>query len=76
MIDKIKDQIEKIVDKIKEDPEFKKEFMKDPEKAIEKVTGIDIPDGMIDKVVDGVMAKIGGDKLSDAVDSLKGLFDK
>ena len=73
-MDKIKEQIEKIVEKIKKDPDFKEEFMKDPEKAIEKVTGIDIPDGMVDKVVDGVKAKIAGDKLSGAMDSIKKLF--
>ncbi len=73
-MDKIKEQIEKIVEKIKKDPDFKEEFMKDPEKAIEKVTGIDIPDGMVDKVVDGVKAKIAGDKLSGAMDSLKKMF--
>ena len=48
--------------------------MKNPEKAIENLAGIDIPDGMVDKVVDGVKAKIAGDKLSDAVGSLKKLF--
>ena len=42
-MDKIKEQIEKIVEKIKKDPDFKEEFMKDPEKAIEKVTGIERP---------------------------------
>ena len=73
-MDKIKEQIEKIVEKIKNDPDFKEEFMKNPEKAIEKVTGIDIPDGMVDKVVDGVKAKITGDKISGAVGSLKNLF--
>lgn len=73
-MDQIKEQIEKIVEKIKKDPDFKEEFMKDPEKAIEKVTGIDIPDGMVDKVVDGVKAKIAGDKLSGAMDSIKKLF--
>ncbi len=73
-MDQIKAQIEKIVEKIKKDPDFKEDFMKDPEKAIEKVTGIDIPDGMVDKVVDGVKAKIAGDKLSGAMDSIKKLF--
>ena len=73
-MDQIKEKIEKIVEKIKKDPDFKEEFMKDPEKAIEKVTGIDIPDGMVDKVVDGVKAKIAGDKLSGAMDSLKKMY--
>ncbi len=73
-MDQIKEKIEEIVEKIKKDPDFKEDFMKDPEKALEKVTGIDIPDGMVDKVVDGVKAKIAGDKLSGAMDSIKKLF--
>lgn len=60
--------------KVKKDDKFKDEFMKNPEKAIESLAGIDIPDGMADKVIDGVKAKIAGDKLSGAVDSLKKLF--
>lgn len=73
-MDNIKEKIEEIVEKIKKDPDFKEDFMKDPEKALEKVTGIDIPDGMVDKVVDGVKAKLAGDKLSGAMDSIKKLF--
>ena len=68
-MDNIKEKIEEIVEKIK-----KEDFMKDPEKALEKATGIDIPDGMVDKVVDGVKAKLAGDKLSGAMDSIKKLF--
>ncbi len=73
-MDNIKEKIEEIVEKIKKDPDFKEDFMKDPEKAIEKIAGIDIPDGMVDKVIDGVKAKIAGDKLSGAMDSIKKLF--
>lgn len=73
-MDNIKEKIEEIVEKIKKDPDFKEDFMKDPEKALEKATGIDIPDGMVDKVIDGVKAKIAGDKLSGAMDSIKKLF--
>ncbi|MBE5886950.1 MAG: hypothetical protein E7284_11170 [Lachnospiraceae bacterium] len=73
-MDNIKEKIEEIVEKIKKDPDFKEDFMKDPEKAIEKATGIDIPDGMVDKVIDGVKAKVAGDKLSGAMDSIKKLF--
>ena len=67
-------RMSEIVEKIKKDPNFKEDFMKDPEKALEKATGIDIPDGMVDKVVDGVKAKLAGDKLSGAMDSIKKLF--
>lgn len=70
----VKEKIEQIVEKVKNDDKFKDEFKKDPEKAIEKLAGVDIPDGMMDKVVDGVKAKIAGDKISGAVDSLKKLF--
>ncbi len=73
-MDNIKEKIEEIVEKIKKDPNFKEDFMKDPEKALEKATGINIPDGMVDKVVDGVKAKLAGDKLSGAMDSIKKLF--
>lgn len=79
----LKELIEKVMDKVKEDDSFKEEFLKDPEKAIEKVTGIDIPDGMFDKVIEGVKEKIlGGDsdssdnanKLSGILGGLKKLF--
>lgn len=70
----IKEQIEKVVDKIKNDDSFKDDFKKDPVKAVEKVSGIDIPDGMVDKLVAGVQAKLGADKASGAMDAIKKLF--
>ena len=70
----IKAKINEIVDKIKNDPQLKEDFQKDPEKAIEKVIGVDIPDGMMDKVVDGVKAKLTADKLGGVAGKLKGLF--
>lgn len=70
----LKDKIEEIVAKVQKDDNFKDEFMRNPERAIENLAGIDIPNGMIDKVVDGVKAKIAGDKLAGAMDSLKKLF--
>ncbi|MGN0166125.1 MAG: hypothetical protein ACI39R_08070 [Lachnospiraceae bacterium] len=70
----IKEQINSIADKVKNDKKFKEEFTKNPEKAIESATGVNIPDGMLDKVVDGVKAKLNADKISDKFDSLKKLF--
>ena len=70
----IKAKIGEITDKIKNDPSLKEEFTKNPESAIEKLLGVDIPDGAVDKIVDGVKAKLTGDKLSGAADALKKLF--
>lgn len=70
----IKDQIEKLVQKVNSDPTIKEQFQKDPAKAVEKVLGVDLPDDVVDKVVTGVKAKLGADKLSGAADALKKLF--
>lgn len=67
----IKAKITEIVSKIKDDPKLLASFKKDPEKTIEGIAGVDIPDGMADKVIDGVKAKLTGDKISD---TLKKIF--
>ncbi|MBE5944403.1 MAG: hypothetical protein E7258_05740 [Lachnospiraceae bacterium] len=70
----IKEQIEKLVDKVKNDDNFKADFKKNPVNAVEKAAGVDIPDGMVDKVVAGVQAKLGADKAEGALGALKKLF--
>ena len=70
----IKEQIEKVVEKVTKDEKFKEEFTKDPIKAVEGVLGVDLPDDVINKVVDGVKAKISGNKIAGAVDAIKNLF--
>lgn len=61
----VKAMIDKVVDKAKSDPKFMDNLKKDPEKAIESVIGIDIPDGIADKVVSGVKAQISLGKVTD-----------
>ena len=51
-----------------------KDFTKEPEKTIEKLVGVDIPDGMTDKIVEGVKAKLAVDKLGGIAGKIKGLF--
>ena len=72
----IKAKVEEIVEKIKEDDELKALFMKDPVAALEKITGLDLPDDKIDAVIDAVKAKIGIDSIGDALKGLGGLFGK
>lgn len=70
----IKEKIEEIVEKVKNDDSLMEDFKKDPIKVVEKLAGVDLPDDIIEKVVDGVKAKVSVDKLSGAMDSLKKLF--
>ncbi len=70
----IKEKIEEVVEKITKDDEIKDLFKKDPVKAVEKVLGVDIPDDITEKIVDGVKGKMAIDSVSDALGSLKKLF--
>ena len=70
----IKEQIEKLAESVLKDEKIKDIFTKDPIKAVEKVLGVDLPDDMIEKIVDGVKAKLTADKLSDGLGALKKLF--
>lgn len=70
----IKAQIEKVVETVTKDQTLLSQFQKEPVKAVEKVLGIDLPDDIINKVVDGVKTKISMDKVSDTFDAIKKLF--
>ncbi|MBE5868884.1 MAG: hypothetical protein E7293_08015 [Lachnospiraceae bacterium] len=70
----IKEKINDIVEKIKDNPDIKEQFEKDPVKAIEKLIGVDLPDDVIEKVIDGVKAKLTADKIGDIAGKFKKLF--
>ena len=70
----IKAKITELVDRIKSDKELQAQFMSDPVKAVEKLLGVDLPDDMVEKIVDGVKAKLTADKLADGLGALKKLF--
>lgn len=72
----IKAKVEEIVNKLKNDDELMDLFKKDPVAALEKLTGLDLPDDKIDAVIDAVKAKLGLDKIGDALKGLGGLFGK
>ena len=70
----IKAKISEIVEKIKDDPKLLANFKDEPVKTVESLIGVDLPDDLIEKVVDGVKAKISVDKLADGLGALKKLF--
>lgn len=67
-------QITKVVEKVTTDKDLMNLFKTQPVKAVEKVLGVDLPDDVVNGVVEGVKAKISVDKVSGIADSLKKLF--
>ena len=72
----IKEKIEDLVEKIQKNPALLKKFNTEPVKVVEELVGIDLPDDLVEKVIDGVKAKITMDKVGDALGMLGGLFGK
>lgn len=69
----IKAKIDELVGKVKNDPNLLEKLKKDPVSAIEGVIGVDLPNDQIEKIAEGVMAKI---KLDDLGGKLGDLFGK
>ena len=72
----MKAKIQAIVEKIQKDPALLKKFNTEPVKVVEELVGIDLPDEMIEKVIDGVKAKMTTERLGDALGPLGSLFGK
>ena len=72
----IKEQISKIMEEISKNPNIKEQFEKEPVKVIEKIIGVDLPDDMIMKIIDGVKAKLTIDDVSKVADVIKGIFNQ
>lgn len=67
----IKAKIDEVVDKVKSDEGFADKFKNEPVKAVEDVIGVDLPDDVINNVIEGVKAKVN---LGGIADKLGGLF--
>ncbi len=70
----IKGQINNLMEEISKNPNIKEQFEKEPVKVIENVIGIDLPDDVIMKIIDGVKAKLTIDGVSKAADTLMDMF--
>lgn len=70
----IKEKITEIVEKLKDDPSLMKTFEEEPVKAIEQVIGVDLPDDVVEKIIDGVKANMTVDNVSKVADAFKKLF--
>ena len=77
-MDKIKEKVEEIVNKVKNDKDFAEKFKTNPTEAVEGVLGIDIPNDKVEGIIDAVKAKLSNDEIKKTVKDiggkLKGLF--
>ncbi len=69
----IKAKINELVTKIKSDDKIADNFKKDPIKTVEGLVGVDLPNDQVEKIVDGIKAKVSFDSIGD---KLGGLFGK
>lgn len=72
----IKERIEKAVKKLTSDKNLMAKFEKNPTSVIEELVGVDLPDELVNEVIEGIKAKIKLDKVGDALGGLGKLFGK
>ena len=72
-MEQIKEKIEKVAKKLLSDKNLLEKFEKNPAKVIEEVLEMDLPDELVNQIVEGVKAKINLEKAGDALEALKGL---
>lgn len=70
----IKQMITKAVKQIMNDKTLQRQFETEPVKALEKILGVDLPDDMINPIIDGIKAQLTAEKLGDAANFLKKMF--
>ena len=69
----IKEQISNVIESVNKDGKLLEKFKAAPIDTVRELAGA-LPDDVVEKIVAGVKAKIGADKLADALGGLKKLF--
>lgn len=74
------DRIEDIVNELKSNKELQAKFKDEPVKALEEVLGVNLPDEMVEKLIESVKGKIEekgiDDKIEAIGDKIEGFLDK
>ena len=72
----IKEKIEQAVKKLMDNPALLKKFDKGPVKVIEELVGMDLPDALVEQLIDGIKVKLAATKVGNALEGLGKLFGK
>ena len=72
----IKAKIEQVVKKLMSDKDLLSKFERNPAAVIEELVGMDLPDDLVNQLIDGIKAKLTAEKIGDALGGLGKLFGK
>lgn len=72
----ILEKVNEVVDKLQSDDKLMAQFKKEPVKALEKILGVDLPDDVIEKIIDAVKAKLTVGDIGDLLSAAKKIFSK
>lgn len=70
----IKEKIEELTKKVKDDPKLLEGFQKEPVKTVEGLLGIDLPEDQLKPLVAGIQTKLAATSIGDKLEGLKKLF--
>ena len=68
----LKDKVEEIVEKIKNDKDIAAKFQADPISTVEELLEIDLPNDQLEPLVETIKAKLTADKLTSGLGKLFG----
>ena len=69
-------KVEQVANKLMSDKKLMEKFKAKPVSVIEELLGVDLPDDLVNQIIEGVKAKISLEKVGDALNALGGLFGK
>ena len=72
----ILEKVEEVIKNIGDNKDIKEKFDKEPVKVIESILGVDLPDEIVNKIINTVRSKINVDSLDDVTDMIGGFFDR
>ena len=72
----IKATIEKAVKELTSDQSLLAKFERNPVSVIEQLIGVDLPDDVVNQLIEGIKAKITMEKVGNALEGLGKLFKK
>ena len=68
----IKAEITRMAESVLKDEKLREQFGREPVKAVEKILGVDLPDDVINNIIDGVKSKISVDGIMGKIGGLFG----